>query len=178
MLTAETGTAYVELRALQQQIDNVERNIEIQKHSAKIAWALFEKGKTSKLDAVQAEAALMSSQAELPQLYASLRVEVNRLAVLVGMPPGELDDMLLAKQPIPTSPSQVAKVIPAELLRRRSDIRLAERKVAGETALIGAAVADLYPQFSISGTFGLDARQFSTFFKYDSINTGIGPSTQ
>ena len=129
MLTAETGTAYVELRSLQQQIANVEKNIEIQKHSAKIAWALFEKGKTSKLDAVQAEAALMSSEAELPPLYAALRVEVNRLAVLVGMPPGELDDMLLAKQPIPTAPSQIAKVIPAELLRRRQTSGLRNEKL-------------------------------------------------
>jgi outer membrane protein TolC len=94
----------------------------------------------------------------------------------LGIPPQTLDETLTGRNGIPQAPPQVAVGIPAELLRRRPDVRRAEREVAAQSALIGVAVSDLYPPFSISGTIYLDAMQFKDLFHPDSVAGNVGPS--
>ena len=124
----------------------------------------------------QARGNLMSSKAEMPSLQLGYRQSINRLSVLLGAPIGEVDALMKEVRPIPRAPEKIATGIPAELLRRRPDVRQAERQVAAQTARIGAAVGDIYPMFSLTGTFGLDSQNLSQLFQSDSINAGIGPS--
>jgi outer membrane protein TolC len=90
--------------------------------------------------------------------------------------PGQLDAALLAPAPIPSVPPRVLAGIPADLLRRRPDVRAAERALAAATARIGVATADLYPTFGLSGSVGLESLEASDFLKYDSRFLGLSPA--
>ncbi len=175
ILLADVATNYVNARTFQQQMAITGQNIQIQRRTLDIATQRMRAGTTSELDVAQARANLMSSMSELPQLEFGYRQALNRLSILLGCPPGQVDTLLANPVPIPMAPDSVAVGIPAELLRRRPDIREAERRVAAQTARIGAAIGELYPKFSITGTFGLDAQDFSRLFSSNSVNAGIGP---
>lgn len=176
ILLSDVARNYVDARAYQERIRIVLQNIDAQNQTLAIAQRKFEVQVVSELDVAQARANLESSKSELPTLELRYRESINRLSVLLGCPPGEVDAMMAEPVPIPLSPENIMVGIPAELLRRRPDIREAERRVAAQTARIGVAVGDIYPQFSIIGTFGLDAADFSRLFNSDSINAGVGPA--
>ena len=93
----------------------------------------------------------------IPNLERRLALALNRLAVLLAMNPGALDEELSNTVPIPVEPNAVATNLPANLLRQRPDIRTAERRLAAQTARIGVATAELYPKFSLTGFLGLQA---------------------
>ena len=131
----------------------------IQAESLRIADARFRNGATSELDVSQARALLESTRASIPQLEISLAQSKNALTTLLGQPPGSLQNVLQGPQAIPTAPAQVAVSIPAEVLRRRPDIRNAELVAMAQCERIGVAKADLYPHFLLSGTLGLNATQ-------------------
>jgi outer membrane protein TolC len=100
---------------------------------------------------------------------------MNRIGVLLGEDPGTLQAELSKPKPIPLPPDDIAIGLPAELLRQRPDIRLAEREVAAQTAQIGVATSELYPQFSLFGTLALEAVDSVSFFKASNITFGFGP---
>ena len=125
----------------------------------RIADARFRNGATSELDVSQARALLESTRATIPQLEISLAQSKNALTTLLGQPTGSLQNVLQGPQAIPTAPAQVAVSIPAEVLRRRPDIRNAELVAMAQCERIGIAKADLYPHFVLSGTLGLHATQ-------------------
>jgi outer membrane protein TolC len=127
------------------------------------------------LDVRQSEGSLKGVEAGYPLTRILYRESINRLSVLIGCPPGAVDAAMLQPQPIPKAPQRVAVGIPAELLRRRPDIRAVERRIASQTALIGAAEGELYPQFSITGTFGLQAGDFSALWGSNAIAAGVTP---
>ena len=126
-------------------------------------------------DVTQAESNLANSEAAIPRLEASLQAAVNRLAVLLGEPPGAVDDLLDEEKDIPLPDESVTLGMPAELLRRRPDIRRAERQLASQTALIGVAKADLYPTFSLSGVLALESTTGSNLFESDSTTWSLVP---
>jgi NodT family efflux transporter outer membrane factor (OMF) lipoprotein len=101
---------------------------------------------------------------------------MHRLAVLLGQQPGALIAELSPESPIPGTPPEVPVGLPSELLRRRPDIRAAERDVAAANARIGQATAELYPRFFITGNIGLSSTKFSNFFDSSSVFWGVGPS--
>jgi outer membrane protein TolC len=101
---------------------------------------------------------------------------MNQLCILLGVPPHDINDVLNGRQPIPVTPPEVALGIPADLLRRRPDIRRAEREVAAQSARIGVATSELYPHFSITGAIYLDAANFKDLFSSNSFGGSIGPS--
>jgi outer membrane protein TolC len=105
-----------------------------------------------------------------------LRQSLNRLSVLVGRPPGYVDQMLSTIQPIPQAPESIMVGIPAELIRRRPDVRSLEQQIIAQNARIGAAIGDWYPRFTLNGAFGLDAQQFSQLFTSNAIVAGVGPT--
>jgi NodT family efflux transporter outer membrane factor (OMF) lipoprotein len=116
-----------------------------------------------------------STQATIPSIEIGLRQASNRLCTLLGVPPRDLAE-ILGEGNIPSAPPEVAVGIPADLLRRRPDIRAAERAVAAQSEQIGIALADLYPHFSINGEFALEAEDFGQLFASPSSAGSIGPS--
>jgi len=187
-LTAEVARSYVFIRTFEEQIRIARENVKIQKRSLEIAEARFEGGLVTELDVQQARSLLRSTEASIPRFETSLRQARNALSVLLGMPPSELTDAMVGTGNIPMAPPEVIVGIPAELLRRRPDVRSAELQAAAQSALIGVAKADLYPRFSLIGSIGLQSSEqggflsnnahFGDLFDSDSITYFVGPSVQ
>jgi NodT family efflux transporter outer membrane factor (OMF) lipoprotein len=183
-LTAEVARTYIFMRTTEERLGVARQNIEIQQRSLDIAEVRFKAGAVTELDVSQAKALLRSTQAAIPGFETDIRQAKNALATLLGKLPGEIDAMLGGPGLIPKVPAEVAVGIPAELLRRRPDIRFAERQLAAQSAQIGFAKADLYPHFSLFGSLGFQTSdhtdfrsnnaQFSDLFKTDSITYSTG----
>ena len=137
-LLGDVATNYVQLRTLEQQIDYARFNVELQRQTLTIVEARFKAGTTSELDVRQSRSTLAQTEAGIPELEISLRQAANRLCILMGIPPQDLQARL-GTAPIPTAPVEVAIGIPADLLRRRPDVRRAERQAAAQSAQIGVA---------------------------------------
>ena len=173
-LFAETATAYVELRAFQQRLDYARANVVAQQGSLSIAQSRFNNGLTSELDVTQARSNLAQTQALIPVLNRGARQANNRLCRLLGIPTTDLTGRI-GTAAIPTAPSEVVVGIPADLLRRRPDVRKAERQVAAQSAQIGVALADLFPAFSINGSLTWQASKFDQLFSSAASGGNIGP---
>lgn len=156
-LTADVANAYIMIRTLEKRIGIACENIEIQKESLKITEARLRFGTVTQLDVEQARTILNNTFASIPSLKTQLRQQEDALCVLLGIAPRDLADMLKGTSEIPVSPPQVIAGIPADLLRRRPDIRSAEHQAAAQSARIGVAKADLYPAFSLTGMFGFQS---------------------
>jgi len=156
-LYAEVGSAYVDARAFQTRLDFARQNVTAQENSLELTRDRFRAGLTSALDVAQAEQNLAQTRSTIPALEIGLEVSLNRLAVLLGEAPGSLHDELAAYAGLPEPDDLVAYGIPADLLRRRPDVRRAERLLAAQTARIGIATADLYPTLSLGGSVGLES---------------------
>lgn len=176
LLIAETATSYVEARSHQEQMAIVEANIGVQSETVRLVRSRFDNAKVDMLDVSQAEGSLKGVEAGYPTFRILYRESINRLSVLIGCPPGAVDSVMSEPRAIPHAPERVAAGIPAELLRRRPDLRAVERKIAAQTARIGAAEGELYPQFSITGTFGLEANDFSALWNSNAIGAGVTPA--
>jgi NodT family efflux transporter outer membrane factor (OMF) lipoprotein len=162
-LTADLATAYIELRTLEQQLAVARANVQVQQEGLQIATARFRGGTTDMRDVEQAKTILASTQATIPQFEQQIEQTKNAIATLIGLPPNPLDDLLGASKGIPVPPAQVGIGIPADLLRRRPDIRQTEAVAAAQSALIGFQKADLYPSFTLLGTFGFAASDWQQF---------------
>ena len=183
-LTAEVASTYVAVRTFEERIVLARRNVKLQERSLRIADVRFRNGATTELDVQQALQNLKNTEALIPQLQRDRRRAKNALAVLLGLPPSELKDRLETESGlIPTPPVSVAVGIPADLLRRRPDVREAELRAAAQSARIGIARTDLFPSFSLSGAIGVqtaDTRSSSVsdLTDHDSLTGFIGPSFQ
>jgi len=175
LLVADVARSYAQIRTLQTQLHLARVNVELQQKTLELANIRFEKGVVTKLDVEQAKANLAQTETLIPPLQISLRQTCNQLCVLLGIPIEDLQQKL-GKGPIPTAPTEVAVGIPADLLRRRPDVRRSERRLAAQCEQIGIAAAQLYPQLSIVGQIGVGASQFANLDKSDSLFGGIGPS--
>ncbi len=188
-LTAEVARTYVQIRTLEQRLNIARENVKIQDRSLRIARVRFEGGEVTELDVMQALSLLKTTQALIPRLEAALRRSKNALCILLGTTPSDLQDLLGTTGIIPAAPGEVAIGVPAELLRRRPDVRLAEYQVAAQSPLIGVAKADLYPHFTLFGSIGLRSingrytkeggnkgSDLSDFFKGDSLEFFGGPT--
>src|SRR5207247_5547266 len=122
-----------------------------------------------------ARSTLEQTEAQIPELLISLRQTNNQLCILPGIPPEELGPKL-GSAPIPTAPTEVAAGIPADLLRRRPDVRRAERQAAAQSAQIGVAEAEFYPHIAINGTWLYSAEFFKDLWKPTALNGNIGPT--
>jgi NodT family efflux transporter outer membrane factor (OMF) lipoprotein len=174
-LIAEVAATYVEIRTIQVQMRITRDNVRIQEESLRLAESRYRNGQTSELDVMDATSALEQTRADLPALRSSFEQATYRLAFLLGRPPRDMRDRLGEVDAIPTAPSSIAIGIPADLLRRRPDIRLAEREAAAQSALIGVAEADLLPAFFISGSLGLSSDSTGSLFDSDSWTGSVMP---
>lgn len=163
-LYAETALNYVEIRSFQARLAITEFNLNAQAETYQLTQWRYQAGLTTQLDVDQSQLNLESTRATLPQLHSGLQQAQNRLAVLLGVLPGTLNALLNPKRDIPTPPLSIAVGVPAEVLRRRPDIRRAERKLAAQTAQIGVATAARYPNFTLSGSIGLEALAYTNLY--------------
>jgi len=162
-LTADVANSYVQIRTLQRRLDIARQNLETQKESLRLAEARFKGGTTSERDVEQARTILFNTRATIPTLEAQLQQAKDALSVLLGLPPSDLTSILDGAADIPVPPPQVAVGIPADLLRRRPDVRSAELQAAAQCAQIGVAKAELLPAFSLTGSFGFLSTDLGTF---------------
>jgi NodT family efflux transporter outer membrane factor (OMF) lipoprotein len=182
-LLGNVATSYIGIRTLETQIAIARDNIVKQQKALAIAEARYHGGVATKLDVYQAENVLGQTEATIPQLTAQLDQGLNALRVLLGMPPERLDALLRGPTTIPVPPIDVAVGIPADLVRRRPDIRAAELAAAAQSAQIGIAKADLFPAFSLLGTFGtvsanIGGNKLSDIVMGKGITFAFGPSFQ
>ena len=187
-LIAEVARTYTQVRIFEQRIVYARQNVKIQEKALEISTARYKDGEDSELDAAQAKALLKSTQANIPQFQAGERQAKNALAILLGLPPVEIQAILGPPKDIPSAPLEVSVGIPADLLRRRPDIRRAEFDAAAQSARIGIAKADLLPRISLTGTFGFrtsvqggsrsNNATFADLFSANSITYGLGPEVQ
>jgi NodT family efflux transporter outer membrane factor (OMF) lipoprotein len=176
-LLADVATYYTQIRTTELRIKFAKDNAEIQRKTFKIAETRFKTGGGAKLDMVQAHSTLAQTEAQVPELEIALRQANNRLCILLGIPPEDLKSKL-GPAPIPAAPPEVAVGIPADLLRRRPDVRRAERQAAAQCAEIGVAEAEFYPHIAIGGTIDYSAANFKDLFRATAFNGQVGPSFQ
>ncbi len=174
-LTGDVALTYILIRTLEQRLAYVRQNVRLQQRGLDLAQARFDLGATSELDVQQSTALLKSTEAFIPFLQLNLRRTKNVLSLLLGIPPSELTDILGVSGTLPIAPTQAAVGIPAELIRRRPDVRAAEMAAAAQSAAIGVSTADLYPQFVLAGSIGLAGDSFSDQFKSGSRDGFITP---
>ncbi|NWG13065.1 MAG: efflux transporter outer membrane subunit [Acidobacteria bacterium] len=155
-LLAEVAINYVEVRQYQAQLAIAEKNLKVQEDSYRLAGDRFAAGLTTRLDVDQAHYSVADTRSRIPALRIRLEQAKNRLAVLLGENPGGLSETLKGEGKIPVGPAEIAVGVPAETLRRRPDVRRAERLLAARTAAVGVATAAKYPRFSLEGTIGYE----------------------
>ncbi len=156
-------------------LDFATQNVAAQENSLELTRDRFNAGLTSALDVAQAEQNLAQTKSTIPVLEIGLEASLNRLAVLLGEAPGSLHDELQEHAGLPQPDDKVAYGIPADLLRRRPDIRQAERLLASQTARIGIATADLYPTLTLGGSVGLESLEFDNLAEGSSVFWSIVP---
>ncbi|MBB1077984.1 efflux transporter outer membrane subunit [Rhodoferax sp. 4810] len=175
-LLAEVALNYIDVRTYQVRLQIAQDNLAAQQEIFALTKARYQSGLTSELALQQARYLVSSTRAQIPDLRSGLFIAANTVAVLLGRSPGSLNDQLKDVVPLAALPPSVAVGIPADTLRHRPDIRKAERLLAAQTAQIGAATAELYPSFKLSGYVGLDALSLGKLFSSGSGSYSFGPS--
>jgi NodT family efflux transporter outer membrane factor (OMF) lipoprotein len=163
-LAAETALNYIEIRTFQRRLQVARKNLKAQEETLAILSSRYTAGLTDALDVSQARYNMESTRSAIPLLQTGIESSLNALAVLIGQQPGSLHDCFDSTKPIPVPPSSDIIGINADVLRRRPDIRRAERRLAAESARIGEAVAMLYPKFSLAGFFGTQSMSSAELF--------------
>jgi NodT family efflux transporter outer membrane factor (OMF) lipoprotein len=185
-LLGDIASTYVEIRTLETRLEFVQQNIALQREIAKSLRQLHEFGdprperrfeQPRRYHVDQIESILAQTEAAVPLLEAELREAYNRMCVLLGMPPRDLRQEFPPGQ-IPTAATELVVGIPADLLRRRPDIRRAEQLVAAQAEQIGIAETELYPSFVITGNLGYAAPEFQRLFTQQAFTGGVGPTFQ
>ncbi len=175
-LLSDVASNYVQIRTDQERIKLLTENVQVQRSVYALTQTRLGVGTLAELDVQQAESTLKQTEAAIPLLEIDMRQANDQLCTLLGIPPADLMCML-GNASIPTTPPEVAIGIPCEMLRRRPDIRRAERTAAAQAEQIGIAEADLYPIFSIGGADGMVGRRISPIcLPPQAFNGNVGPS--
>lgn len=174
-VTAEVARNYFVLRGLQEQLAVAVGNADNQSQTLKVTQARLDAGRGTELDSARAEAQLKTTLASIPLLESSIATTIYRLSVLTGRLPDALTAELQVAEPLQTLPTLNSVGDPATLLRRRPDIRVAERSLAASTARVGVAIGDLFPKVTLTGSIGYDAATFRGLGKSGSDTYSVGP---
>ena len=177
-LAADVAQAYVSLRDLQARVGLARQDAEIESRLLELTRMRRAGGTASDLDVERLNDQLQSTRAELVPIQAQVTDQLDRLAVLTGRAPGALDEALSAAAPVPTPPAVVAVGDPAGLLRRRPDIRAAERQIQQQNAVIGERVADLFPKVELLGNVGFGSTDLSDLLEGGSFSYAVAPILQ
>jgi multidrug efflux system outer membrane protein len=174
-LISELARTYFELRGTQNELAVARRNANNQRETVNITQARLDGGRGTELDVARARAQLNSTLASIPPLEAAIARSIHRLGVLTGQQPEALLPELEPPAPIPALPPLVAVSDPEMLLRRRSDVRAAERQLAAATARIGVEVADLFPRVTFNGRVAVQAETFAGLSQSGADSWAFGP---
>lgn len=174
-LLSEIARNYMEFRSSQARLRLAHENVRIQEDTLDISRERFRAGISTELQVAQAEAQLQSIRSRIPLLTMDLKSAAFRLDVLLGLQPGSLMAELAPERPVPAAQGAIGIGLPADLLRRRPDIRRAERELAAATARVGIATADLYPRLTLNGSFGFQSERIGNLFESDSVAWSAGP---
>jgi multidrug efflux system outer membrane protein len=174
LMAAQVAGLYCSIRTVEARLVIARENAAIQKRSLEITELLFKSGNDTELDVQQAKALYLGTLSTIPQLEGTLRQTQNALSTLLARAPGPLPEMAAGKDVIPQAELEVIVDMPADLLRRRPDVRAVEMQLAAQSALIGVSVADLYPSISLLGLVGLSATSLSGSSRV--LSWAFGPS--
>lgn len=174
-LQAEVAMNYVEVRTFQKRLAIAETNSKIQQKILDLNRSRRKAGLINELVIQESLYTLEHTRSVIPSLQTGLDAAKNRLAILLGETPGSVHGELKIRRLIPVPPVTIAVGLPAETLRRRPDVRQAERNLAAMTARVGVATADLYPKFRLFGTMGLESISSGDFLTNASRTWSLGP---
>lgn len=174
-LVSDMAGYYVDYRVAEAQVVSLLKYVELMKGSLEVTEERFKGGATTQVDVEQAKLNLAQTQVQIPLYQQKSRMAANAICLLLGIAPEELSGRLGIK-PIPAAPLEAQPGLPAELIRRRPDVRQAERNLAAQCAQIGVAEAELYPSFVINGYLGLWSSDINSVFTPNSLMGRIGPS--
>ncbi|WP_338562458.1 efflux transporter outer membrane subunit [Erwinia sp. E_sp_B01_3] len=175
-LEAEVARTYLQLRGAQSVSRTLQTQIEVAQQTVELTQSQQRNGLAPQMDVENARAQLSSLRAQLPQYQSQIHQALNGLAVLVGKPPGALDAELLTEKALPPLPKVVPVGLPSTLARRRPDVRQAEAQLHAATASIGVSVAQLFPDLSLTGQFGMRNTDTSYLDNWSSHFYSFGPS--
>lgn len=173
-LVAEVGLTYLELRTAEARLSVARRSLATLQETADLTRWRAEAGLTTQLDAEQARANLAQQRAALPPLERTVASDRNALAVLLALQPGALDAELAVARPVPSASRDVAVGVPADALRRRPDVRRAERELAAQTAQVGVAKAARFPSLTLSGSVGLESLRAGDLLGASAVTSSLG----
>jgi NodT family efflux transporter outer membrane factor (OMF) lipoprotein len=174
-LLGEVARNYIDLRGFQRQLAVARANLKTQQETLELTRVRFQAGLASDLDVAQQEAQFNTTASQVPTLESGVKQAAYALDVLLGSQPGALWGELAKEAEIPGLPPEVLVGLPSDLLRRRPDVRRTERQLAAATALVGAATADLFPKFFLTGVAGLQSVSASDWINGGSRFWSIGP---
>ncbi len=175
-LCAQVATAYFTLRQYQQELEVLDHNCESQRSVVAITEARYKSGLASKLDVAQARSVYYGTLAQVPAMEANIVQTMNTLSVLLGEYPMDVVPGIGGIRPLPEYIEPVGVDVPAALLRRRPDIRQAERQVNAHAAQLGASKAEWLPQFFVNGSIGYASHDVDRLMRSGSMAWEIAPS--
>jgi NodT family efflux transporter outer membrane factor (OMF) lipoprotein len=174
LLAAQVASLYSTIRTLELRLRIAQENAALQRRSLEITERLFKSGNESELDVQQARSLYLGTLATIPELEGAMRQTQNALSILLARPPGPLFEMAQGREQIPAAALTTIVDMPADLLRRRPDVRAAEMQLAAQSALIGVSSAELYPSIALPGSVGLSST--SADWSPRTLRWSIGPS--
>lgn len=175
-LIAQLASTYINLRTYQTQLEVARQNLASQKQIVDLTTTRFNTGLASRLDVSQAQSLYLQTKAAIPGIEAAIYSQINSLCVLTGEYSDSLRRQLLRMRPLPSNANIRVAGIPAELIRRRPDIRSAERTIDALAAAVGASRSDWYPKFYLTGSFGFGSDKFEHFFRKENMDWQISPA--
>ena len=175
-LLGDVARNYIDLRGAQRRLAVARANVKTQQDSLELTRVRFDAGLASDLDVARAEAQVNATAAQIPNLESATKEAAYSLDLLLGLAPGALWHELEKELAIPNLPPEILVGLPSDLLRRRPDIRVAERRLAAATAQVGSAVADLFPKFFLTGLAGMESISAGEWFTAGSRYWSIGPT--
>lgn len=175
-LSAQVASTYIQLREIQQELIVAQINMGSQAQVLHITEVRYNTGLISKLDVAQARSVYYNTKASIPVLEAGIIQYINALAVLLGLYPSDIQKILEKPTPLPDYIELISVGIPSNLLRRRPDIRAAERQVNAQAAQVGASRSDWWPKFYLKGSVGFASKKMDEFFNHNSLTYEIAPT--
>lgn len=172
----DVGLNYLDLRGLQKELAVARDNLRLQEQTLDLTRDQFKAGLATELDTTRAEAQAAETRSQIPLIEQNIQRDIHRLGILAGKEPARLESGLAPAAPIPSAVPAIPVGLPSDLLRRRPDIRVAEREAAGAAARVGVATSDLFPRFYLTGATGLQSISAGDFFDAGSKFWSIGPS--
>jgi len=175
-LTADVALNYIDIRSLQRRLEITRSNVDLQQETLELTQFRAQAGLATDLDVQQALSNVESTRAQIASLDSQVGQSIHAIAILLGRPPTQLNAEFTAPAPIPEAPIEATLGVPADALRRRPDVRSAERQLAAQFAQVNVARADLYPSFRLAGSIGLESLSLASLLVPGAKFWNVGPS--